>query len=59
MNNLSKIYPYFVSFSTQETEKYLACYVMHGLVIMSRLEFKLKSWLSDQVNGNDFLNKFI
>ena len=38
-----KISPYFVPFSKQDANKYLAYYVMHGLFLLSRLEFKLKS----------------
>ena len=52
-----KICPYFVLFSTRETEKYLECYVMNGMGMLSILKFKLNSSLSDPVNGNDFLNK--
>ena len=46
-----------VPFTTRETEKHLACYMLHELDLLQTVEFKLKSHIIYLVNGNDFLNR--
>ena len=48
-----------VPFTTQDTEKHLTCYMMHGLALSPIVELKFKIHISDLVNANDFLNIFL
>ena len=49
----------FVTLKTWEIEKHLARYMLHGLDPSPIVEFKFKSHISNPVNGNEFLNRFM
>ena len=53
------LYPDFVLFTACNTKNQLACYMIHGLAPFPRVQFKLKSQLSDPMNENYFLKLFM